>query len=76
MRKWTILLLTAALLLQSACSDTPRVPVSELTERTEVQMEEELDPLKSYPAERPMVSEPENTDKTEEISEESAPVSP
>lgn len=59
MKRWTILLLTAALLLQTACSDSPRVPVQELTDRTEVQMEEVSDPLKSYPAERPMVSEPE-----------------
>ena len=59
MKRWTILLLTAALLLQTACSDSPRVPVQELTDRTEVQMEEGSDPLKSYPAERPMVSEPE-----------------
>ena len=59
MKKWTILLLTAALLLQTACSDSPRVPVTELTDRTELQMDADLDPQKSYPAERPMVSQPE-----------------
>lgn len=53
MKKWTILLLTALLLLQTACGDSPRISVAELNQRTEVEMQEDLDPQADYPAERP-----------------------
>ena len=55
MKKWTILLLTAALLLQTACGDRPRISVAELTERTELELSQDLDAQKDYPAERPEI---------------------
>ncbi len=73
MKKWTILLLSGLLLLQTACSDTPRVAPETLTERTEVQTAVDLDPLKSYPAERPEIAPPKTETPVEEPSEEVAP---
>ena len=74
MKKWTILLLTAALLLQTACSDTPRVSVAELTQREELQMEETLDLQESYPAERPLIEKEETPKEDDEKQEEKPPV--
>ncbi len=74
MKRWTILLLTAMLLLQTACSDSPRVSVEELTQRTEIQIEEDLDQQKEYPVERPVIEEEKssapNEEEYEEVSEE------
>ena len=69
MKKWTILLLTAALLLQTACGDRPRISVADLTERTELELSQDLDAQKDYPAERPeIVTEPaeQQTEEGEE----------
>ena len=66
MKKWTILLLTAALILQTACSDTPRVSIEELTQRSEVQVEDGLDQQKNYPAERPVLQKEDTSSKAEE----------
>ena len=66
MKKWTILLLTAALVLQTACSDTPRVSIEELTQRSEVQVEDGLDQQKNYPAERPVLQKEHTSSKAEE----------
>lgn len=77
MKKWTILLLTALLLLQIACSDTPRLSVEELTERSELQVEENLDQQEDFPAERPESTEPIQEEKSEtkkEIEAEDPPV--
>lgn len=73
MKKWTILLLTAALLLQTACSDTPRVSVAELTQREELQMEETLDLQEGYPAERPLIEKEETPKEDDEKQEEKPP---
>lgn len=73
MKKWTILLLTALLLLQTACGNTPRMSVAELNQRTEVEVEEDLDLQGNYPAERPdiheetvLAKEPENKTETQQ----------
>ena len=71
MKKCIILLLTAALLLQTACRDTPRVSVAELTQQTEVKVEENLDLQKDFPAERPVIgAEDLPTEEVEEEQEE------
>ncbi len=83
MKRWTILFLVGLIILQSACSDTPRVPPETFTEKTEVNADVDMDPLKTYPAERPEITSPQ-TNKKEEASsseektpskEESVPVS-
>ena len=59
MKKWMTALLTAALLLQTACASTARAPLPapELLERTEIVKDADLDIQKGYPPERPLVQE-------------------
>ncbi len=64
MKQWMTALLAALLLLQTACSDTPRVSPTDLLDRTEVQADADLDPLKSYPAERPEITVPKKEETT------------
>ncbi len=78
MKQWIILLLTAALLLQTACSERPRVNPSEL-EGKPIKQEEQLDTQKDYPPERPTIEEeiiPEEPEEEAPATEETPTVPP